>query len=80
MPILEEKNIKKNKGLLTEIEAAAFIGVSESALGKARREGARPGHLTAPPHIRAGRSIRYCESDLLDWVQKHRCTPTPASE
>jgi hypothetical protein len=49
--------------LLTPREAAMRLRVSESFLAKARMRG------DGPPFIRIGRSIRYCEADLVQWMR-----------
>ena len=49
--------------LLTPKEAANFLRVSQSWLAKARMRG------DGPPFVKIGRSIRYRESDLLQWMK-----------
>jgi predicted DNA-binding transcriptional regulator AlpA len=49
--------------LLTPTEAADFLRVSLSWLAKARMRG------DGPPFIRVGRSIRYSETALLQWMR-----------
>jgi predicted DNA-binding transcriptional regulator AlpA len=49
--------------LLTPKEAATRLKVSLSWLAKARMRG------DGPPYIRIGRSIRYRETDLLQWMK-----------
>ncbi len=55
----------ENERLLTSREAATFLRVSESWLAKARV------NAIGPAFIRVGRSIRYRESDLLQWMKSH---------
>lgn len=64
---------------LTEKEAAAYLAISPQFLRLSRHYGNRPGHAEGPPFIRlgGGRSIRYLKHDLDDWLQAHRCLPTP---
>jgi predicted DNA-binding transcriptional regulator AlpA len=53
--------------LLTAKEAAQILRVSESFLAKARMRG------DGPPFIKMiGRSIRYREAALLQWVKAHQ--------
>jgi excisionase family DNA binding protein len=49
--------------LLTAKEAAQILRVSESFLAKARMRG------DGPPFIRVGRSIRYSQAALLQWMK-----------
>ena len=48
--------------LLTPKEAADFLRVSLSWLAKARMRG------DGPPYVKLGRSIRYTEGALLQWM------------
>ncbi len=52
--------------LLEPNEAAAFLKVSLSWLAKARMRG------DGPPYIRIGRSIRYTEAALLQWMKSRQ--------
>ena len=49
--------------LLEPNEAAAFLKVSLSWLAKARMRG------DGPPYMRIGRSIRYSEAALIQWMK-----------
>jgi excisionase family DNA binding protein len=49
--------------LLTPKEAARLLKVSLSWLAKARMRG------DGPPFIKVGRSIRYSEAALIQWVK-----------
>ena len=49
--------------LLTAKEAGTRLKVSLSWLAKARMRG------DGPPYIRIGRSIRYAESALIQWMK-----------
>jgi len=49
--------------LLEPNEAAAFLKVSLSWLAKARMRG------DGPPYLRIGRSIRYTEAALMQWMK-----------
>jgi predicted DNA-binding transcriptional regulator AlpA len=49
--------------LLTAKEAAHFLRVSLSWLAKARMRG------DGPPFVRIGRSIRYVEAALMQWMK-----------
>ena len=52
--------------LLTPIEAATFLRVSLSWLAKARMRG------DGPVYLRVGRSIRYSETALLQWMRSQQ--------
>jgi predicted DNA-binding transcriptional regulator AlpA len=52
--------------LLTPKEAAHFLRVSLSWLAKARMRG------DGPPYIKLGRSIRYSETAVLQWMRAHQ--------
>ena len=52
--------------LLTPEETAARLKVSLSWLAKARMRG------DGPPYIRVGRSIRYSEPALLQWMKSRQ--------
>jgi predicted DNA-binding transcriptional regulator AlpA len=52
--------------LLTAAEAARILKVSLSWLAKARMRG------DGPPYIRVGRSIRYTEAALLQWMKSRQ--------
>jgi predicted DNA-binding transcriptional regulator AlpA len=49
--------------LLTAKEAARLLKVSLSWLAKARMRG------DGPPYVKLGRSIRYAESVLIQWMK-----------
>ena len=52
--------------LLTPKEAATRLKVSLSWLAKARMRG------DGPPYIRIGRSIRYTETGLIQWMKSRQ--------
>jgi excisionase family DNA binding protein len=52
--------------LLTPKEAAKLLKVSLSWLAKARMRG------DGPPYIKIGKSIRYSEAALLQWLRSHQ--------
>lgn len=58
--------------LLTERDAAAYIGFSRAFLANARSYGDLPGRTAAPPFIKIGRIIRYDLRDLDSWIEAHR--------
>jgi predicted DNA-binding transcriptional regulator AlpA len=52
--------------LLTAKDAARLLKVSLSWLAKARMRG------DGPPYIRVGRSIRYAEAALIQWMKSRQ--------
>ena len=52
--------------LLVPSEAAAFLKLSLSWLAKARKRG------DGPPYIKLGKSIRYSEAALLQWLKSRQ--------
>lgn len=50
------------QALLTQRKAAALLCLSERTLERHRVAG------TGPPYVRAGRSVRYRETDLETWI------------
>ena len=58
--------------VLTEKEAAMYIGMSRSFLSQDRMNGYRTGRTKGPEFMKLGRSVRY-RRDVLDaWLDKHR--------
>ncbi len=56
--------------LMTPKEASAVLKVSLSWLAKARMRG------DGPPYIRVGRSIRYGEAALIQWMRSRQRSST----
>jgi len=56
--------------LMTPKEASAVLKVSLSWLAKARMRG------DGPPYIRVGRSIRYGEAALIQWMKSRQRSST----
>jgi predicted DNA-binding transcriptional regulator AlpA len=56
--------------LMTPNEAAEILKVSLSWLAKARMRG------DGPPYIRVGRSIRYAEAALIQWMKSRQRSST----
>jgi predicted DNA-binding transcriptional regulator AlpA len=52
--------------LLTPKEATQFLRVSSSWLAKARMRG------DGPPYVKLGRSIRYTETGILQWMRSRQ--------
>jgi predicted DNA-binding transcriptional regulator AlpA len=66
MTVKPDKPVAAIERLLTPKEAAHFLRVSLSWLAKARMRG------DGPPYIRIGRSIRYSEPALLQWMKSRQ--------
>lgn len=64
------------KQVLSDSEAAVFMGLAPRSLRNARSKGAGP----RPPFVRVGRRIVYQVSDLLDYMGRHRIDPEGESE
>ena len=62
--------VTHQKTLLTVNQAAEFLQVSFWTLLQWRKR------AKGPPYIRVGHFIRYVESDLMDWLQSNRVSPT----
>lgn len=59
--------------MLSEREAARYIGMSMSFLAKDRSNGYRYGITQGPEFVRSGRrTIRYRITDLDAWIMKNR--------
>lgn len=63
--------------VLTEKEAAKYIGMSRSFLSQDRMNGYREGRTPGPDFIKLGRAIRYHKTDLDQWLAKHRIQRSP---
>ena len=64
--------------ILTEREAAKYIGMSRSFLRHARIDGNRKGRTPAPKFIKIGRAVRYPRDELEKFLaqfprQSHLC-------
>ena len=56
--------------LLSEREAAHYIGMSQRFLRKGRYQ---PGQGTpVPPHVQVGRTIRFDVNDLDVWIERFK--------
>jgi excisionase family DNA binding protein len=61
---------RKREPLLTEAEAAEWLGLSPLTLRKWRCLGTHP-----LPFLKIGKTIRYCESDVLRFLESHMVVP-----
>jgi predicted DNA-binding transcriptional regulator AlpA len=64
------------KTILTEREAATYIGMSRSFLSQDRMNGYRVNRTPGPIFMKLGRSVRYQKNDLDEWLNKHRMIRT----
>jgi predicted DNA-binding transcriptional regulator AlpA len=53
--------------LLSSNNAANFLGYSDNTLRNSRYTGTLAS-VSAPPHIKLGKSVRYSIEDLNDWL------------
>jgi predicted DNA-binding transcriptional regulator AlpA len=56
--------------ILTEEQAAEYLGLSTATLRKGRRN--RPQILRGPPYLRFGRAIRYAKEHIDTWITEQR--------
>ena len=60
--------------VLTEKDAARYIGMSRSFLSADRINGYRDGRTKGPAFMKLGRSVRYRRDDLDRWLMQNRVT------
>ncbi|AXR07033.1 DNA-binding protein [Salinimonas sediminis] len=53
--------------LLTDSEAAGFLGSTKAALRQSRYSGKLFG-VQAPPYLKLGHTVRYRQESLEDWL------------
>ncbi len=58
--------------LLTEKQAAPYIGMSRSFLRQSRMNGKRETRTPGPPYLKIGRKVLYLAEDLDAWLLEHR--------
>lgn len=58
--------------ILTEDEAAKYIGMSRSFLNADRSNGPRPKRTKGPAFLKIGKAVRYRKADLDEWLQQNR--------
>ncbi len=58
--------------LLTEKQAAPYIGMSRSFLRQSRMNGKRQNRTPGPPFLKIGRKVLYLAEDLDSWLLEHR--------
>ncbi len=61
-----------NHRLLTEKQAAPYIGMSRSFLRPSRMNGRRQNRTAGPPFLKIGRKVLYLVEDLDTWLLEHR--------
>jgi len=61
-----------NHRLLTEKQAAPYIGMSRSFLRQSRMNGRRQNRTSGPPFLKIGRKVLYLAEDLDAWLLEHR--------
>ena len=78
---IDENNMNANTNIaktnvLTEKEAAIYIGMSRSFLSQDRMNGYRENRTQGPRFMKLGRSVRYHIEDLDEWLNKNRINRT----
>ena len=63
---------RPNHRLLTEKQAAPYIGMSRSFLRQSRMNGKRETRTPGPPYLKIGRKVLYLAEDLDAWLLEHR--------
>lgn len=58
--------------ILTEDEAAKYIGMSRSYLNADRCNGHRAKRTKGPVFMKIGKAVRYRKDDLDAWLQQNR--------
>jgi hypothetical protein len=58
--------------ILTEMQAAPYIGMSRSFLRQSRMNGRRSTRTAGPPFLKIGRKVLYLADDLDAWLLEHR--------
>lgn len=58
--------------MFTEKETASYIGMSRGFLRQDRMHGTRTNRTPGPHYIKIGRSIRYLQTDLDQWILQHK--------
>jgi len=58
--------------LLTEKQAAPYIGMPRSFLRQSRMNGRRQHRTPGPPFLKIGRKVLYLADDLDAWLLEHR--------
>ena len=58
--------------LLSEKQAAPYIGMSRSFLRQSRMNGRRQNRTAGPPFLKIGRKVLYLAEDLDAWLLEHR--------
>jgi predicted DNA-binding transcriptional regulator AlpA len=57
--------------ILTEAEAAIYIGMSKSFLNQGRSQGHRKNRTKTPPYLKLGKAVRYRRCDLDAWLKEN---------
>lgn len=58
--------------ILTEKEAAIYIGMSRAYLSQDRANGVRENRTPGPTFLKIGRAVRYRREDLDAWLNQHK--------
>lgn len=58
--------------VVSEEDAARYLGVSASSLRKGRMPGRRAAQMPSPPFVKIGRRVGYLIEDLETWLRQCR--------
>ncbi len=65
--------------LISDPEAATYLGVSLSFLRQGRMEGRRANRSPGPPFVKLGTAIRYDLQDLDAWIAANKSEVAPGA-
>jgi len=69
---MKSEHVSLSPRALSELEAAAYIGMSRSFLAQSRMAGKRTHRTNAPDFIKVGRTVRYLKDDLDNWLESQQ--------
>lgn len=58
--------------VVSEEDAARYLGISRSSLRKGRMPGRRAALMSSPPFVKIGRRVGYLIEDLETWLRQCR--------
>ncbi|MBX3674325.1 MAG: helix-turn-helix domain-containing protein [Burkholderiales bacterium] len=58
--------------VVSEEDAARYLGISRSSLRKGRMQGRRATMMSSPPFVKIGRRVGYLIEDLEAWLRQCR--------
>ena len=64
--------MSSSKAILTELEAAEYLGIHQTTLRKGRTRNKAASLGQSLPFVKMGRSVQYLKKDLDQWLEEHR--------